>query len=217
MARRPHRRRRPPAGCERALGRTARLGPGVIRVAVALAALVAAGLLVALAVDAGRWRHVHARRPPTLVGHVAERLLGTTDDIALRRAIAGFVTAERTPYGFDNGATQARVRVLTEGRLADVAAVASPRQASQADDLLGVLAWGSVRSPVGTIDPADRAVQAFTEAARLDPANGAAAFILEVALRALQSTGVRRVPSPSNGPRGTGHSGAGAGVPGRGY
>jgi len=189
----------------------------VIRVTAALAALVAAGLLVAIAIDTGRWQHVHARRPPTLVGHVAERLLGTTDDIALRRAIAGFVTAERTPYGFDNGATQARVRVLAEGRLADVAAVASPRQASQADDLLGVLAWGSVRSPVGTIDPADRAVQAFTEAARLDPANGAAAFNLDVALRALQSTGVRRGPSPSNGPRGTGHSGAGAGVPGRGY
>jgi len=189
----------------------------VIRVAVALAALVAAGLLVALAVDAGRWRHVSARRPPTLVGHVAERLLGTTDDVALRRGIAGFVNAEHTPYGFDNGATRARVRVLAEARLADVATAASPRQASQADDLLGVLAWGSTRSPVGTVDPADRAVQAFTAAGRLDPSNAGAAFNLEVALRALQSTGVRRGPTPSNGPRGTGHSGAGAGVPGRGY
>jgi len=189
----------------------------MIRVALALAALVAAGLLVALAVDAGRWRHVSAHRPPTLVGHVAERLLGTTDDVALRRGIADFVRAEHTPYGFDNGATQARVRVLAEGRLADVAAAASPPQASQADDLLGVLAWGGTRSPVGTVDPADRAVQAFTDAARLDPGNVDAAFNLEVALRALQSTGVRRGPSPSNGPRGTGHSGAGAGVPGRGY
>jgi hypothetical protein len=189
----------------------------VIRIAAALAALVAAGLLVGLAIDAGRWEHVRAKRPPTLVGHVAERVLGTTDDVALRRAIAGFVTAEHTPYGFDNGANQARVRVLAEGRLADVAAVASPPHASQADDLLGVLAWGGVRSPVGTVDPADRAVQAFTEAARLDPTNEAASFNLEVALRALQSTGTRRGPSPSNGPRGTGHSGAGAGVPGRGY
>jgi hypothetical protein len=189
----------------------------VIRIAAALVALVVAGLLVALAIDAGRWKHVGAQRPPTLVGHVAERLLGTTDDVALRHAIGAFVTAERTPYGFDNGANQARVRVLAQGTLADVAAVASPVQASQADNLLGVLAWGSARSPVGTVDPADRAVQAFTEAARLDPANAAAAFNLEIALRALQSTGVRRGPSPSNGPRGTGHSGAGAGVPGRGY
>lgn len=197
--------------------RPARLGAGVIRIAAALAALVAAGLFVALAIDAGRWEHVGTHRPPTLVGHVAERVLGTTDDVALRRAIAAFLTAERTPYGFDNGATQSRVRVLAEGTLADVAAAAGPKQASQAQDLLGVLAWGGVRSPVGTVDPADRAVQAFTEAARLDPANAAAAFNLEVALRALQSTGVRRGPSPSNGPRGTGHSGAGAGVPGRGY
>ncbi|MFL5926795.1 MAG: hypothetical protein ACJ77E_07660 [Gaiellaceae bacterium] len=189
----------------------------MIRVAAALAAVVAAGLLVAVAVDAGRWQHAQARRPSTLVGHVAERLLGTTDDIALRRAIAGFDTAEHTPYGFDNGANQARARVLAEGRLADVAAEADARQASQADDLLGVLAWGGVRSPVGTVDPADRAVQAFTEAARLDPSNTAASFNLEIALRALQTTGVRHGPSPSNGPRGTGHSGAGAGVPGRGY
>ena len=189
----------------------------MIRIAGALAALVAAGLLVAVAIDVGRWQHVSARRPPTLVGHVAERALATTDDVALRRAIAGFGTAEHTPYGFDNGANQARVRVLAEGRLADVASVANPAQAAQADDLLGVLAWGSVRSPVGTVDPADRAVQAFTEAARLDPGNLDAAFNLEVALRALQSTGVRRGPSPSNGPRGTGRSGAGAGTPGRGY
>jgi hypothetical protein len=193
------------------------VGPGVIRLAAALAALVAAGLLVATAVDVGRWEHVGTRRPSTLVGHVAERALATTDDLALRRGIAGFVTAERTPYGFDNGANRARVRVLAEGRLADVAAVAGPRQSSQADDLLGVLAWGGARSPVGTVDPADRAVEAFTQAARLDPANVDAAFNLEVALRALQSTGVRRGPSPSNGPRGTGHSGAGAGTPGRGY
>jgi hypothetical protein len=189
----------------------------MIRIGASLVALVVAGLLVALAIDAGRWEHVRAKRPPTLVGHVAERALGTTDDVALRHAIAAFVTAEHTPYGFDNGANRARVRVLAEGTLADVAAAASPAQAAQADDLLGVLAWGAVRSPVGTVDPADRAVQAFTEAARLDPANAVAAFNLEIALRALQSTGVRRGPSPSNGPRGTGHSGAGAGVPGRGY
>lgn len=189
----------------------------MIRIVGALAALVAAGLLVAVAIDAGRWEHAAARRPPTLVGHVAERLLGTTDDLSLRRAIADFVTAEHTPYGFDNGANQARVRALAEGRLADVAAIAVPTQAGQADDLLGVLAWGGVRSPVGTIDPADRAVQAFTEALRLDPRNVDAAFNLEVALRALRSTGVRKGPSPSNGPRGTGHSGAGAGTPGRGY
>lgn len=188
----------------------------MIRGAAALAALVAAGLLVAVFVDAGRWEHAQTR-PPTLAGRLAENLLGTTDDIALRAAIRAFVQAEGTPYGFDNGATQARVRALAQGRLADVAATAGARQASQADDLLGVLAWGGTRAPVGAVDPADRAVGAFTDAARLDPANTDATFNLELALRALQSTGVRHGPSPSSGTRGTGHSGAGAGLPGQGY
>jgi hypothetical protein len=144
-------------------------------------------------------------------------LLGTSDDIALRRAIDRFVVAEHTPYGFDNGANQARVRALAQGNLADVVAVASARQASQADDLLGILAWGGTRAPTGAVDPADRAVSAFTDAARLDPHNTAAAFNLELALRALQSHGVRQGASPSSGIRGTGHSGAGAGVAGQGY
>jgi hypothetical protein len=188
----------------------------VIRVAVALAALLLAGLAVAVAIDVGRWEHARDR-PPTIAGRVAENLLGTTDHVALRRAVRSFVAAESVPYGFDSGQAQARARALAEGRLADVASQAGGAQASQADDLLGVLAWGSVRAPVGVIDPADRAVSAFTDAARLDPSNVAARFNLEVALRALQSRGIRRGPSPSSGPRGTGHSGAGAGTPGSGY
>jgi hypothetical protein len=192
------------------------MGAHVIRVILALAALVAAALLVGVCIDVGRWEHATSR-PPTLVGHVAEGLLGTGDDVALRHAIAQFVAAENTPYGFDNGANQARVRALAQGVLADVAAKAGDRQASQADDLLGVLAWGGSRAPVGAVSPADRAVSAFTDAARLDPTNLDAQFNLELALRALEATGIRRGPSPSNGPRGTGHSGAGAGVPGQGY
>src|SRR5262249_20245635 len=114
MAGRAHGCGRPRAGGARVVERPARLGASMIRVAAALVALLVAGLLVALAIDAGRWQPVRAQRPPTLVGHVAERVLGTTDDVALRRAIAAFVTAERTPYGFDNGANQARVRVLAQ-------------------------------------------------------------------------------------------------------
>jgi len=188
----------------------------VIRVGAALAALAAAVVLLGLWIDVGRWENARTR-PPTLVGSVAERILGTSDDVALRRAIAAFVAAEKTPYGYDNGANQARVRALAQGVLADVASTAPPKAAAQADDLLGVLAWGGTRAPTGAVDPADRAVSAFTDAARLDPTDAAAAFNLELALRALQSQGVRRGPSPSSGPRGTGHSGAGAGVPGQGY
>ena len=188
----------------------------MIRTAVAAVLVAAAALLLAIWVDVGRWHHA-ASPPTTLVGHVAENLLGTGEDVALRRAIARFVTAENTPYGFDNGANQARARALAQGTLADVVSRADARRASQADDLLGVLAWGGTRAPVGAVDPADRAVSAFSDAARLDPSNADARFNLEIALRALQSTGVRHGASPSSGPRGTGHSGAGAGVPGQGY
>ncbi|HEY2776955.1 MAG TPA: hypothetical protein VGI77_03560 [Gaiellaceae bacterium] len=189
----------------------------MIRVVAAAAAIAGALVLAGIAIDAGRWTHATTSPPRTLVGGVAENLLGTSDDLALRRAIRTFEVAERTPYGLDNGATQARTRALAQGVLADVASGADAKQASQADDLLGVLAWGGTQAPVGAVDPADRAVGAFTDAVRLDPTNVDAAFNLELALRALQSRGVRSGPSPSSGPRGTGHSGAGAGTPGRGY
>jgi hypothetical protein len=193
----------------------------LIRVVTAFAALVAAGLLIAIAVDAGRWQHAlrgnGVTPPPTLVGGVAGGLLATHDDIALRRAIRAFTQAESVPYGFDNGQAQGRAQALAQSRLADIASSGAPTQASQADDLLGVLAWGGAKAPTGLVDPADRAVTAFTDAARLDPENAAARFNLEVALRALQATGVRRGPSPNSGPRGAGQKGAGAGTPGKGY
>jgi hypothetical protein len=189
----------------------------VIRTAAALLLLVAAGLVTAVALDAGRWEHSRGERPGTLVGGVAEHLLGAGSDVALRRAVRSFVAAERVPYGFDNGQAQARARALAQAQLADVAATASARAAAQADDLIGVLAWGGTRAPTGVVDPADRAIGAFTDASRLDPGNVAAEFNLELALRSLESTGIRHGPSPSSGTRGTGHSGAGAGTPGQGY
>src|SRR3954453_19634195 len=115
----------------------------VIRVLAALAALVAAALLVGIAVDVSRWEHATTRAPSTLVGGAAESLrgtcdatlLGTGDDIALRHAVATFVNAENTPYGFDNGANQARVRALAQGVLADVVSSAPPAESTQADAL----------------------------------------------------------------------------------
>jgi hypothetical protein len=189
---------------------------GVIRVLVALGALVAAGLLGAIAIDVGRWQHADGR-PPTLVGNVAEDLLGTRQHVALRRAVRAFQVAEATPYGFDNGATQARVRALAQGELASLGSSASGSTASQVDDLLGVLAWGSVNAPLGVVDPADRAVGSFGDAARLDPSNDDAKFNLELALRALESRGTRKGPNAGTGPKASGQHGAGAGTPGAGY
>jgi hypothetical protein len=187
------------------------------RAVVAALALALAALLCALAVDVGRWRHVGTRPPGTLLGGVAERILATKDDVALRSGVGSFVTAERTPYGFDNGQQQTRVRAVAEARLATVASGATPNEASQADDLLGVLAWGAAEAPPGVLAPADRAVQSFTQAARLDPANEDATFNLELALRALAPHGSRLGASPNSSSRGVGTSGAGAGTPGEGY
>lgn len=185
--------------------------------AVAAAALVgAATLLVLLAIDVAHWRHA-AARPHTIVGNVAEDLVGTRDDVALRRAIRAFAAAEATPYGFDNGVTQTQVRVLAQAQLASVAATAPAREAAQAYDLLGVLAWGAPSAPTGVQDPADEAAAAFANAARLAPGDVDAKFNLEIALRALEAHGRRAGSNAGSGPRGTGHGGAGAGTPGSGY
>ena len=189
----------------------------MIRALCAVAAFAAAALLLALAVDIGRWQHAGDRRPATLVGRAAEQLLGTSDDVALDNGVRSFVAAERVPYGFDNGQRQSRARAEAEATLSGVAATTAPPQAAQADDLLGVLAWGSTRAPAGVLDPADQAVQAFTDAARLDPANGAATFNLELALRALRGSGVRTGTNAGSSPTGIGRSGASAGTAGQGY
>jgi hypothetical protein len=193
------------------------LGDAVTRAFAAVVALLAAAVLAAVAIDAGRWNGSNGRRPSTLAGNVAEHLLGAEDAVALRRGVRSFVAAERVPYGFDNGQQQSHAHAEAEALLADVAATTGPRAASQADDLLGVLAWGATQAPAGVLDPADQAVQAFTNAARLDPSNSAATFNLELALRALQGSGLRRGGNAASGPTGTGHSGASAGTPGEGY
>lgn len=187
------------------------------RAAIAVAALCAAALLVALAVDAGRWKHVHARPPATIVGNLAERLLGTKDDVELRRGVSAFVVAKDTPYGYDNGMTQGRVRAQAVAELAALAASEPPRDAARLESLLGVLAWGSTRAPLGVLDPEDRSVDAFTRAARLDPTDTAAAFNLELSLRALAPHGARSQPGRAGSTHGIGRSGAGAGEPGEGY
>jgi hypothetical protein len=187
------------------------------RALVAFVAFVASAVLVAVAVDAGRWQHVGTHPPSTLVGGLAESLLATHDDVALRSAVASFVAAEQAPSGFDNGRSQARVRAEAEAQLAGIAGALPRREAAEADNLLGVLAWGSTNAADGVLDPADRAVNAFTEAARLDPGDAAAAFNLELALRSLAAHGVRRGANPNSSSKGIGRSGAGSGAPGEGY
>ncbi len=205
----------------------------VARAVLGALALLLALLAVLVAVDVGRWRDEITRgdakvavdsgadvpfSPSTIVPFdPASRLVGLGDDIALRRSIRQFTIALHTPRGFDNGVLRERRRAVAEAALEDVAVHGSVRQVAQADVLLGVLSFGTSSAPVGVTAPDERSVEAFTEAARLDPTSLAAKFDLELALRALAPRGTRPGSNPSANGNGPGRHGAGAGVPGSGF
>ena len=133
-------------------------------------------------------------------------------DVDLRRAVQMFVVAVHTRHGFDNGESRARARSAAEAALTAVAADAPRAAASQANDLLGVL---EALGPRATAD--ELAVASFRAAVRADPSNLDAKLNLELALRRLGATSVRRGPGNGSGPRSSGQRGAGGGTPGRGY
>ena len=191
--------------------------------AVAVAAVCAAGI----AHDARSWRDALHRRDqlyahaPTRArwdaatwfpGDPAGRAVHASQDVELRRAVQMFVVAVHARRGFDNGGSRARARSAAEAALTAIAADAPPTAASQANDLLGVL---EALGPRATAD--ELAVASFRTAVRVDPSNLDAKLNLELALRRLRATSVRRGPGNGSGPRGSGQRGAGAGTPGRGY
>jgi hypothetical protein len=209
--------------------RTVRLRAWGVAAGLVLLALLA----VLLAHDVRAW-HTSLRRgdaeyasaprgarwsPSTLLPvDVSESLLATVDDLAARRAIRLFVVADGARGGLDTALERQGTRARAELALADVVRTGAPTVASQASDLLGVLAFGDFAAGGGRdADQAGRAVSAFTDAVRLDPGNEAAKVNLELALRLFRARGVRPGASPSAGGPGTGRRGAGAGLPGRGY
>jgi hypothetical protein len=156
--------------------------------------------------------------PGTLVPFdPAHRLLGLGPDIALRRAIRAFVVARHTGEGFDDGAERSRRQADAEAALENVILSGSPRDASRADVLLGVIEFNRTQAPAGIEDAADEAVNAFTDAARLDPSSTAAKFDLELLLRAITPVTTRPGSNPAAGGKGRGQHGAGAGLPGGGF
>jgi hypothetical protein len=206
------------------------------RVAVLAAAPVVALLAVAaalLAVDASRTgdalRAGDARyrvapaaarwdAATILPGDPARRLLATGDDLALRRAVRLFRISYATPGRLDTAVEAQGVRAVAELALADVARSHDVRRAAQASNLLGILAFGDFARGGGRdASQAERSVSAFANAVRLDPADTAAKYNLELALGLFRARGVRPGASPGNGGTGPGHAGAGAGIPGSGY
>ena len=80
-----------------------------------------------------------------------------------------------------------------------VSLYADPAVASQASDLLGVLAFGDYAAGGGRdADQAGRAASAFGAAVRLDPGNDAAKVNLELVLRLFAAHGVRPGASSSD-------------------
>jgi hypothetical protein len=204
-----------------------------VRLILAFVALALAALALLLAVDVGRSadrirsgdRATAANpqlavdwTPATLVPFdAAQRLLGTDSEIALRLAIRRFVKARHTGESFDDGDERATRQAAAESALEQVILTGSPRQASKADVLFGVLEFNRTSAPAGLENAADAAVNAFTDGARLDPSDTAAKFDLELLLRALAPVTTRPGSNPSVGGHGRGQHGAGAGLPGNGF
>jgi hypothetical protein len=143
--------------------------------------------------------------PPTILGGAAAALLASGPDVRFRQALQRYTLAASTPDRLDTAVELQTQRSQAENALATVS---RGRHASQADTLLGVLAFES---------SADSAIADFTDAVRADPANAAAKFDLELLLRLTAAHGSR----PGAGPAGSfgrgGRRGAGGGVPGAGY
>ena len=143
--------------------------------------------------------------PDTRLGPASRSLLGVGGDLQLRRALQLYAIAASTPDRLDTADELQSARAQAEAALGTVA---RGRHASQADTLLGVLAFTS---------SADTAIADFTDAVRADPGNAAAKFDLELVLRLTAAKGARPGAGQAGGFGTGGRRGAGGGLPGNGY
>jgi hypothetical protein len=199
---------------------------------LALAALLAAGAIVAalLAQDARTVGSamrggdvVYAAAPsrarwtasPTF-GGAAQSLIGTGDDLAVRRALQEYVDVSKLHLRLDNAVDVESARGRVQDALERVARGAPSARTSQALTLLGILAFRAAASGT-TQSQVDAAVSDFSDAVRADPGNADAAFDLEALLRLTAAHGTRIEPGRGDGFGRTGRRGAGGGQPGSGY
>ncbi len=190
-----------------------------IAVALLLAAVAISGAL--LARDVHAWRSsidqgdavfaVSPSRatwtPATTLGGSAKALLGAGDDVQYRRALQLYVEAAKTPKRLDTAVERQSLRARAARALVKAS---NGAHASQAQTLLGVLAYGDTSG-------AQAASSNFSNAVRADPSNGAAKFDLELLLRLRAARGSRSGAGPGGSFGTGGRRGAGGGVPGNGY
>jgi len=151
--------------------------------------------------------------PSTRLGGAATDLLGAGDDIAFRRALRLYRITESTPNRLDTAVELQTLRSQAETALS---ASAHGPHASQAETLLGILAFGESAAGAGS-NGADAAISDFSNAVRADPTNLAAKFDLELMLRLTAAQGSRTGTGPGGSFGRGGRRGAGGGVPGTGY
>jgi hypothetical protein len=203
------------------------------RIAAAATLVAVAAVLGCLASDVLSWRAAIRRGDREFVRHPASAgwkantvlpsdpargLLGVALPLRFRGAEQSFAAVQAAGRGYDNGLSETRLRGELEAELAELAQSRDHALASQADNLLGILAFAdSTQSGPIAPAPVDRSVGDFQAAIRLDPTNADAKFNLELLLHELIAHGVRKGPDASGGGPARGHRGAGGGLPGRGY
>jgi hypothetical protein len=199
---------------------------------IALVALLAAGAvaMALLADDVGSWRSAIARgdavyaatpssalwSPGTRVGGTAELLLGTGDDLRLRRALQLYVDVSKLRLRLDNAVEVETARARAQDALERVARAHDRRSASQALTLLGILAFRAAAAG-GAQSQVDAAIADFTDALRADRGNEQAAYDLELLLRRIAAHGSRTAPGQGSGFGRSGRRGGGGGQAGNGY
>ena len=203
------------------------------RLTFAVVLFVLAAFAIALALDLRAWqgavrsgdtRFLQAPGTATWTTstvvpfRLAERILALPAQLAFRRAAQSFVLVKVAGNGVDNGYSESRTRGELEAQLAQLAQGPSHLRDSEADNLLGVLAFldSQENGPSGAA-PVNRSVGDFQAAVQLDPANEDAKFNLEWLLHELVAHGERPGSSASSAGPAKGHTGAGGGTPGKGY
>ncbi|HXF97702.1 MAG TPA: hypothetical protein VNJ46_03700 [Gaiellaceae bacterium] len=205
------------------------------RAAAALLCLVLGASLVALALDAGRWREAlregdlrYAADPErasweparqVVPGALVPALLGVDDDIAYRLALRAVRLSRPESVGLSDPELVVR-RNEAIARLTEILQGDGPaRRRSAAANLLGVLSFSD-----SLYDYENRgrllatATSRFREAIELDPGNDEAKHNLELALQRTEEVQFAESGGGTNPIRGgRGAKGAGATEPGGGY
>lgn len=153
---------------------------------------------------------------PARLAGVAEALLGAHDEVRLREGLRQYVDASTLHLRLDNAVSVESARARAQDALEPLSRDHDPRRASQALTLLGILAF-EASTAGGSQGQVDTAISDFTDAVRNDPANGQAAYDLELLLRLTGAHGSRVGQAQESGFGRAGHRGAGGGQPGSGY